>query len=399
VLVFQRTDSALLSAITFALSYLPQFLGGPVLSALADRLPRHRVLIASDVVRAVLVALMALPGMPLPVLLGLLFLVSLANPPFESARSALMADVLDGDRYAVATSLTGITVQVSQLAGFVLGGALMVVGGASGALLLNAATFLVSALWLSASLERRPAPTGNGTRTTLWADAVGGIRFLAGQTRLVAIIAVVWTAALFSTAPEGIAAAWTAELGGGPTATGLLLAAYPAGTTVAGLALARLVSPRTRHRVMAPLVVLSLAGVLVAGLLSRWADPGHTALALTIAVLLLGGIGGACAIPLNVAFVQGVPAAFRGRATGVAIAGLWGVQGLGAVLAGIGAEVWRPSTVVAAAGAAGLLVVAVPLTHLARTGTSAGGSREPRGDAADPGPVTEPADAEGRSGP
>ena len=52
---------------------------------------------------------MAIPGMPLPVLLGLLFLVSLCAPPFESARSALMADVLEGERYVVATSLTNVS--------------------------------------------------------------------------------------------------------------------------------------------------------------------------------------------------------------------------------------------------------------------------------------------------
>ena len=49
MLVYQRTSSPLLSALTFAIGYLPWLLGGPVLSALADRLPRHRVLIGTDV--------------------------------------------------------------------------------------------------------------------------------------------------------------------------------------------------------------------------------------------------------------------------------------------------------------------------------------------------------------
>src|SRR5919206_2062915 len=93
VLVYQRTDSPLLSALTFALGYLPWLLGGPVLAALADRLPRHRVLVGSDAARAVVIAVMVVPGLPLPVLLVLLFLVSLGAPPFESARTALQADV------------------------------------------------------------------------------------------------------------------------------------------------------------------------------------------------------------------------------------------------------------------------------------------------------------------
>src|SRR3954471_22267138 len=125
VLVYQRTASPLLSALTFAIAHLPWLLGGPLLSALADRLPRHRVLIAADIARAVLLAAMAIPGMRLEVLLALLFLVSLCAPPFESARSSLMADVLEGDRYAVATSLTNITLQLAQVVGFLAAGALV----------------------------------------------------------------------------------------------------------------------------------------------------------------------------------------------------------------------------------------------------------------------------------
>ena len=56
VLVYQRTASPLLSALTFAIGHLPWLLGGPLLSTLADRLPRHRVLIGADVTRAVLLA-------------------------------------------------------------------------------------------------------------------------------------------------------------------------------------------------------------------------------------------------------------------------------------------------------------------------------------------------------
>src|SRR3954471_8926929 len=56
VLVYQRTASPLLSALTFAIGRLPWLLGGPLLSAVADRLPRHRVLVATDAARAVLLA-------------------------------------------------------------------------------------------------------------------------------------------------------------------------------------------------------------------------------------------------------------------------------------------------------------------------------------------------------
>jgi MFS family permease len=369
VLVYQRTDSALLSAITFAISYLPWILGGPVLAALADRLPRHRVLIASDLARALLVAAMALPGMPLALLLALLLLVSLCSPPFEAARSALMADVLEGDRYAVGTSLTGVTSQAAQLIGFLLGGALLLEFSPSAALLLNAGTFAVSAGWLALGLQRRPAPAlaDDDPPRSIWRDTASGVRFLASAPRLLAIVGVLWVAALFVNAPEGIATPLGLQLQGATAATGVLLAAGPAGTVLGGLVVGRFCPPHVRERLLTPLVLLSLGGVLVAGLVPLWLGTGTTSFAVVVALLFVAGIGGACSIPLNVAFVQAVPSAYRGRAFGVAAAGLAGVQGLGAVLAGLGAEALRPSTVVAWSGGIGLVAVVVPLLALRRT--------------------------------
>ena len=60
VLVYDRTHSALLTAATYAVTFLPWVIGGLALSGLADRLPRREVMIACDVARMVLVCVMAL---------------------------------------------------------------------------------------------------------------------------------------------------------------------------------------------------------------------------------------------------------------------------------------------------------------------------------------------------
>ncbi len=368
VLVYQRTDSPLLAALTFALSFLPWAVGGPVLATLADRYPRHRVLITSDVVRAALVALMAIPGTPLPVLLALLFAVSVCAPPFESARSALMADVVEGERYAVATSLTNVSLQVAQVVGFVAAGALVTVFHPSAVLLVNAATFAVSALWLSVGLQRRPAPleAGDGP-SSVWREAGEGLRLIGQSPRLLAIIALLWTGTLFANAAEGIAAPLTDDLGEGAVALGLLLAANPLGVTVGGLAVARLLGTARGERLMPVLVALSLAPVLLAGLVALSAGPGRGAYVLVVGLLFVAGLGASWTIPLNVAFVQAVPPAVRGRAFGVAVSGLYGVQGLGALGAGLAAERVPAAAVVAVAGGIGLVAVVPCLLALART--------------------------------
>jgi MFS family permease len=370
VLVYQRTNSPLLSALTFAIGHLPWLLGGPLLSALADRLPRHRVLISADTIRAVLLAGMAIPGTPLPVLLGLLFLVSLCAPPFESARSALMADVLEGDRYAVATSLTNITLQLAQVVGFLAAGAIVAVLNPSAALLIDAATFAVSAVWLASGLKRRPAPTtedDEGPRS-LWQDTIGGLLLIGRSPRLLAIIAVLWVATLFAYASEGVAAPLVEELGRGSTASiGILLAANPLGVTIGGLIIARLVAPDRRERLVVPLVVLSLAPILAAGIVAVVAGPGALPFAAVVGLLFVSGLGASWLIPLNVSFVQAVPSAYRGRAFGVAVSGLYGVQAIGALGAGLGAEGVSASAVLAVSGGLGLLAVAPALVAYRRT--------------------------------
>ena len=369
VLVYARTSSPLLSAITFAISYLPWLLGGPFLSTLADRLPRHRVLIATDAARAVLVGLLAIPGMPLPVLLGLLFLVALCAPPFESARSALMADVMEGDRYAVATSLTNISLQVAQVVGFLLAGALLAGVGASAALLLNALTFLVSAVWLSLGLQRRPAPVDptSSAGASVWQHTLDGFRLIRRSPRLLAIIAVLWVATLFTYGSEGIAAPLVEQLGQGTTEVGVLLAANPLGVTLGGLAVARLVRADLRERLVPFLVVLSLAPLVLVGVVANLLPAGWLSYWMVVGLMFVSGLGAAWLIPLNVSFVQAVPASFRGRVYGVAVTGLYGMQGLGVLAAGLVAEGLAPGGVVAVFGAVGLAAVAVPLIAYART--------------------------------
>ena len=383
VLVYQRTESPLLAAVTFAIGHLPWLLGGPLLSTLADRLPRHRVLIATDAARAVLVALLAIPGTPLPILLGLLFLIALCAPPFESARSALMADILEGDQYAVATSLSNISLQLAQVIGFLAAGALVAVFNPAVALLVDAGTFAVSALWLWARLTRRPAPlaeAGEGPRS-LWHDAVDGLQFIGRTPRLLAIVGVLWLGTMFAFASEGVAAPWADELGQATTAVGLLLAANPLGATIGGLVIARLVAPDRRDRLVLPLVVLTLLAVLAAGLVALVAGPGSVPFAAVIVLMFLSGLASAWTIPLNVSFVQAVPSAYRGRAFGVAVSGLYGVQGIGALAAGLAAEGVPPSGVVALSGGLGLIAVIPALVayrrtqaRMAATGTSGGPS-------------------------
>src|SRR6202161_146573 len=79
ILVYSRTRSALLAAVTFAVSIVPTFVGGITLAWLADRYPRRAVMIACSLLQGLLVLVMAIPRIPLGIVVALLFVVTLAE--------------------------------------------------------------------------------------------------------------------------------------------------------------------------------------------------------------------------------------------------------------------------------------------------------------------------------
>jgi MFS family permease len=163
LLVYDRTRSAVLAAVTYVASIVPEFLGGVLLAGLADRWPRRDLMIACDIARAVLVAVMALPAVPVVGLVGLLFAVTLVGAPFSAARAALYPDILTGDTYVLGTAITFTTAQAAQVAGFGIGGVLVGIFGIHTSLAADALTFLLSAALTMAWVRRRPA-AAHGTR-------------------------------------------------------------------------------------------------------------------------------------------------------------------------------------------------------------------------------------------
>ena len=156
-MVYARTGSAFLTALAYALSYLPPIVGGPMLSGLADLFPRQRLMITLDLIRAGLVAMMALPRMPFPGLCTLFFATVLLGTPFSVARSALLPEVLPKNMLPAGSAIGNQTMQLGQVAGFLIGGGLVAWAGAGRAIALDSLSFSLSALILARWVRPRPA--------------------------------------------------------------------------------------------------------------------------------------------------------------------------------------------------------------------------------------------------
>lgn len=359
LLVYDRTRSALLAAITFAASVIPVFLGGIALTGLADRFPRRQVMIICDLARLALVVTMITPGLPVAVLVILLFAVTMLGPPFTSARTGIYADVLPGDLYALgqATSLT--TYQLAQVVGFAAGGALVEIFGVRTSLLADAATFACSALIVRIWVKSRPAVRGAGGRTTTHAaDIVEGVRLAFRIPGLRTPMLFGWLAAFYNV-PEGVAAPLAHSLGR-TSAVGIILAAAALGAAVGSVAITRLASPDARLRWMRPLAAASCAVLVLFAF--------GPALPLALAILFVSGLFACFQVPASAAFVRAAPPEHRSQVFGIAEAGISLGQGVTLVLAGAAAQSHAPTAVIAVSGVLGVLVAA--LIPAGRTATT-----------------------------
>jgi MFS family permease len=361
VLVYDRTHSALWTALTYAVTLLPWVVGGLALSGLADRLPRRSVMIACDVVRMVLVCVMALVSLVAPpdeallIMVALLFVVTLLDSPFKSSRSAMMPDILTGERYVLGTAITQTTLQVGMVSGYAIGGLVVAFLGVRAALLADAGTFAASALLTWLWVRHRPAALSQAvTGPSRSGQMTAGLRLVFGDRRLRTLMLLGWLVA-FYVVPMGLAAPYAASFHGSlpiPIGTGLMFAAGPFGTALGAVVFGRMVPPSVRQRLMGPMAVAA-CGVLLLCLL--WMS--------LPASLLIIAVSGACAsyqLAANAAFVTAVPPERRGQAFGLANGGMQVSQGLWIVLAGAAAssQAITPAAAIAISGGLGALLAA-----------------------------------------
>jgi predicted MFS family arabinose efflux permease len=345
--IYQRTDSAALTGLAYSLTFLPYF-AGPLLAGVADRRPRRSVLVALDLARAAAMAIMALPGMRLPVMGVLLVAVTMVSPLYDAARSAMLPELLPADVYPTGLAVLTITTEAAQVLGFALGGVLVATLGARSALSVDALTFLVAALAVTAVISKRPAAyDAPESRATQLRAAVG---LVFGSPTLRGLLALAWLNAMW-VVPEGLVAPYAASLHAGAAGIGLLLAAIPFGCVVGAGVLVRLTSHEQRVRLMRPFAICTGLPLVACAL-----RPGLPA---SLMLWALCGVGTAYNVAANAAFVRALPNERRSQAIALATTGMVTGQGLTILLAGVVASVVPPWTVIAVTGVLGTVIAAL----------------------------------------
>jgi len=350
VLVFERTGSPFLAGLTFTLAFVPSLFGGTLLSALVDRFPTRRLMVACDLVSAAIVIVMAAGSAPVWALLVLLAALGLVAPVQAGSRVALLAEILPGDTFVAGRSLFRVVSQSAQLVGNATGGLLLAVASPRGALALDAASFVASAALVRFGTRSRPRRAAERA-SSLLADSLGGLRTVLAVPGLRRVLLLGWFLSAFAVAPEALAAPSVHELGGSGAQVGLWLMALPLGFIAGEFAAMRFLSPARRPRAVLPLAVAVFLPFLVFA-----AEPR---IAIALPLLVVSGLGHGYSLGIDSLLLVHAPTALRDRVFTLYGAGLMAIQGLGFAAAGALAELVSPHASIVLAGVAGIAVVAI----------------------------------------
>ncbi|MGW2626842.1 MFS transporter [Micromonospora taraxaci] len=357
--VAETTGQGLAVALLLLVGDFAPSLLGPFTGALVDRLDLRRLMVVCELIQAAILLVIVLTLPSLPVLLALVAIRATASQVFQPAsRAAVPALVGDRD-LETANSTLGFGSNGAEAVGPLLAAALFPLIGLRGVLLVDAVSFLVSAVLL-ATLPALPAVVGDGRQPSLLRQAKAGIGYL-WSVPPVRVIFVGFTAVVAFNGVDDVALVLLAQqtFHAGASAVGLLLGAVGVGLVVGYAMLSRWGTRASMPVLLIAGFAVSSLGNLLTGL--AWA------VATAIALQAVRGFGlAAMDVASNTLLQRTVPAGMLGRVFG----NLYGAIGVAAATSYLAGGVLLDATsapvTLIVAGVGGLLATGVVALRLPR---------------------------------
>jgi predicted MFS family arabinose efflux permease len=284
ILVFARTGSALATTALFLASTFAPALLAPALTARLDRLPVRRALPGLYLVEAALFAALAVSAgrLWLPAVLALVLADGAVAIVGRALSRAAVAAVLNpSGALDAGNKLLNVLFSLAYATGPALAGGAVALAGVRASLAVTAAIFALMALTLATA---RTLPPASGDADRSWVQRLrDGLAYVRGHgtvRRVLTAHGAALTFAAFATPVEIVYA--TESIHGGPSAYGLLLAAWGVGTVLSSVALARVGD--------APALVLIPLGAAASGVAFLAMSVAGT-LAVATGAFVLGGAG------------------------------------------------------------------------------------------------------------
>ncbi|SDO37788.1 MFS transporter [Geodermatophilus sp. DSM 45219] len=268
ILIYRLTGSGLGVAGVVVAEIIPVLLLAPLAGVVVDRLPRIRVMVAADLVRAVLAGVLAVWQDDPVVVYAVAFGLSAGAVFFNPAANSVLPSVVTDREIVAANSATWTAAVLSQIVLAPLAGGLVALVGPGWAFGVNAVSFVASALVLR-GLRLTEPPRAVGRRRLL-AEAREGVA-LVGRDRLLRALAIgQLLAAVSAGATSALLVVLAAEHLGAPAdAYGLLVAAIGVGAALGPTLLLRWIpDPRRPLYVFGPYVLRGLVDLVLASVRS-----------------------------------------------------------------------------------------------------------------------------------
>jgi predicted MFS family arabinose efflux permease len=337
-LVYSRTGSPLLSALSMFGQSFAQILGATTLLSVADRVRPRAALTAVAVASGCGALALAVPGLPLWATFAVILTLGLIASMSAGVRYGLLGEILPPEGYILGRSVFNVSVGVMQIVGFAAGGLLIAVLSARTALVIGAALSLAGALVLRLGLTRRPPrATGRPSVRATWRVN----RHLWSSPARRSVYLALWV-------PNGLVVGCEALfVPYAPEAAGVLFIAGALGMLAGDLAAGRFIPPALRPRLVTPLRLLLAVPYLFFAL--------PLGIGVAAAGVLIASVGFGAGLLLQERLIALTGEDVRGQALGLHSTGMMGMQAVGATLAGAVAQhlpVGTAMTVMAAASIA-----------------------------------------------
>jgi predicted MFS family arabinose efflux permease len=343
-LVYARTESPLLSALSMFGPSFAAVVGATTLLSVTDRVPPRPAMTLVALATTAGCLVLAAPGLSLAAMFAVIFGLGLTASIGSGVLYGLVDEILPPEGYVLGRSVLNMSVGAMQVTGFALGGVLLAVVSPRTALLVGAALAAGSLLVVRLGLSARPArSSGRPSLAITWRVN----RSLLSSPARRAVYLAMWV-------PNGLVVGCEALfVPYAPHAAAVLFVASALGMLLGDLAAGRLMSPLTRQRYITPLRFALAAPYLL------FVFPLDLALAAGAASV--ASVGFMSTLLLQERLIALTGKEVRGQALGLHASGMKAMQAAGATLAGLVAQV-LPVGIAMATMAALSIAVTVALT-------------------------------------
>ena len=345
-LVYQLTGSELFLGIVGFASAIPMLFLSLFGGVLADRFERRRLMVGTQICSMILafslgaLTLLGLVAVWHIVVIALLNgVVNSLNAP---VRQTIISDLVSREDLTNAIAVNSAQFQTSRMLGPAIAGIVIALVGPGWCFALNGASFC-AVIWALLAMDV-PALAARRKQSSVWANAVEGVRYVRGDATILALLGLAAVPAVFAMPYQSLMPAFALSvLDVGAQGQGLLMSAAGLGAVVGALGVASLGKGIPRGRLML---------VCIAGLgLSLTAFAASRVFELSLVLLVLVGVFSMSYGALNQSFLQTLAEdRMRGRVMSLLTLTTFELQPFGQLGVGALAEAFGPSAAVVCGG-------------------------------------------------